>query len=187
MKLLSLLFCSAFFISLNAQEKIAITSTTFDTTHSVKKAVIFSAVIPGAGQIYNHIAMPPKKKKAFWKVPLIYAGLGATGYLMLKNNSLQRSLKREYNLREATNFTQTFDTQWEQYDYQGVLNLYDQHLNRRDLFILAFGAVYIIQVVDAAVEAHFVSFDVSEDLTLNIHPTMMSLANPGLKLTLNFR
>lgn len=187
MKWLLLLFCSAFFIPIEAQEKTANITTSIDTTHSVKKAVIFSAVIPGAGQIYNHLAMPPKKKKAFWKVPLIYAGLGATGYLLLKNNSLQRSLKREYNLREATDFTQNFNTQWEQYDYQGVLTLYDQHLNRRDLFILAFGAVYIIQVVDAAVEAHFVSFDVSEDLSLNLHPTMMSFTNPGLKLTLNFR
>ena len=93
----------------------------------------------------------------------------------------------EKNLREATGFTKTFDAQWEQYDYQGVLTLYDQHLNRRDLFILAFGAVYIIQIVDAAVEAHFVQFDVSEDLSLNLHPTMLSLTNPGLKLTLNFR
>lgn len=186
MKWFLLLFFSAFFISIEAQNKVANTSTAIDTTHSVKKAVVFSAIIPGAGQIYNHIAMPPKKKKAFWKVPLIYAGLGATGYLMLKNNSLQHSLKREYNLREATNFTQTFDTQWEQFDSQGVLTLYNQHLNQRDLFILAFGAVYIIQIVDAAVEAHFVHFDVSEDLSLNLHPTMMSLTNPGLKLTLNF-
>jgi len=187
MKWLLLIFCSALFISIDAQEKTANSSTTIDTNHSVKKAVIFSAIIPGAGQIYNHIAMPPKKKKAFWKVPLIYAGLGATGYLLLKNNTLQRSLKREYNLREASKFTQKFDAQWEQYDYQGVLTLYDQHLNRRDLFILAFGAVYIIQMVDAAVEAHFVQFDVSEDLSLNLHPTMLSLTNPGLKLTLNFR
>ena len=187
MKWLLLIFGFAFFISIDAQEKIANSSTIIDTNHSVKKAVIFSAVVPGAGQIYNHIAMPPKKKKAFWKVPLIYAGLGATGYLLLKNNSLQRSLKSEYNLREASDFTQTFDAQWEQYDYQGILSLYYKHLNRRDLFILAFGAVYIIQMVDAAVEAHFVQFDVSEDLSLNLHPTMLSLTNPGLKLTLNFR
>lgn len=187
MKWLFLLFSIFFVSSIEAQDKIVKSPIFSDSSHSVKKAVFFSAVIPGAGQIYNHIAMPPKKKKAFWKVPLIYAGLGATGYLMLKNNTLQRSLKREYNLREATDFTQKFDSQWEQYDYQGVLSLYDQHLNRRDLFILAFGAVYVIQVVDAAVEAHFVQFDVSEDLSLNIHPTMMSLTNPGLKLTLNFR
>ena len=187
MKFIVVLICSILVFTTKAQKEMENKSTTIDTTHSVKKAVIFSAVIPGAGQIYNHRAMPPKKRKAFWKVPLIYAGLGATGYFLLQNNSLQRSLKMEYNLREKSDFSQTFDSQWEQYDSQGVLNLYNQRLNQRDLFILAFGAVYILQVVDAAVEAHFVQFDVSEDLSLNLHPTMLGLASPGLRLTLNFR
>ena len=51
-----------------------------DTTHSVRKASILSACVPGAGQVFNHLAMPKGKKKAFWKVPLIYAGLGVTTY-----------------------------------------------------------------------------------------------------------
>lgn len=158
-----------------------------DTTHSVKKAAIFSAVVPGAGQVYNHIAMPKGKKKAFWKVPLIYAGLGVTGYYMLQNNSLQKSLKAEYKLREQSDFTQVFDPKWSQYDEQGVLTLYEQHLNRRDLFIIAFGAVYILQVVDAAVEAHFVNFDVGEDLSVSVHPTMMSMRDPGVKISFKFK
>jgi hypothetical protein len=157
-----------------------------DSTHSVKKAVIFSAIIPGAGQIYNHIAMPKGKKKAFWKVPIIYAGLGITGLNLVQNNQLQHSLKTEYNLRKASGFTQVFDAKWSQYDAQGVLNLYNSHLNQRDLFILAFGAVYIVNIVDAAVEAHFVHFDVSEDLTLSIHPTVFNYNDPGVKFTLNF-
>lgn len=188
MKFGFLFLLMAFVFQVNGQDLSApLPQKVRDTTHSVKKAVLFSAVIPGAGQIYNHIAMPPKKKRAFWKVPLIYAGLGVTGYLMIQNNSLQKSLKREYTLRAGSDFTQTFDPKWTQYDDQGVLTLYDQHLNRRDLFILAFGAVYILQVVDAAVEAHFVNFDISEDLTMNISPTMMSLRDPGLKLTFKFR
>lgn len=158
-----------------------------DTNHSVKKATLFSAVLPGSGQIYNHLAMPKGKKKAFWKVPLIYAGLGVTGYFMINNNALQKSLKSEYNQRKESNFTQTFNPKWEQYDEQGVVQLYEQHLNRRDLFILAFGVVYILQVVDAAVEAHFVSFDISEDLSLRISPTMLTNRNPGVRLSFNFK
>ena len=57
--------------------------------HSVKKATIYSAVIPGAGQVYNHLAMRKGKKKAFWKVPLIYTGLAGTGYLVMQNNQLK--------------------------------------------------------------------------------------------------
>lgn len=158
-----------------------------DTSHSVKKAVIFSAVLPGSGQVYNHLAMPKGKKRAFWKVPLIYAGLGVTGFYMIQNNALQKSLKAEYTFRRNSGFTEILDARWEQYDDQGVLTLYEQHQSRRDLFLLAFGAVYILQVVDAAVEAHFVTFDISEDLSMSIRPTMMTLRDPGLKLSFNFR
>ncbi|MEZ4890585.1 MAG: DUF5683 domain-containing protein [Crocinitomicaceae bacterium] len=58
--------------------------------HSVKLAAILSAALPGAGQVYNHIAMPKGKKKAYWKVPLIYAGLGVTGYFAVKNHLEQK-------------------------------------------------------------------------------------------------
>ena len=152
--------------------------------HSVKKAVILSACIPGAGQIYNHIAMPKGKKKAFWKVPLIYAGLGASTYFLVTNQLTQKSLKQEYinRLDDLPG-----EVRWSAYDDAGVLTLYDQYLNWRDLSIVAVGLVYLIQVADAGVEAHFVNFDVSEDLSLTFDPVMMNLQSPGLKLTLNFR
>lgn len=172
----------------NAQNSSDSLSTSkSDTVHSVKKATIFSAVLPGAGQVYNHMAMPKGKKKAFWKVPLIYAGLGVTSYFMVNNNSLQKSLKLEYNQRKGTDFTQIFNPKWEQYDSQGVAQLYEQHLNQRDLFILAFGFVYLLQIVDAAVEAHFVSFDISENLSLRISPTMITNQNAGMRLSFNFK
>ncbi len=152
--------------------------------HSIKNAVIFSAVLPGAGQVYNHLAMPKGKKKAFWKVPLIYAGLGASGYFLLNNQQTKNELKEEYSLRLEG---QSGDIKWSAYDDQGVLTLYNQYLNWRDLSILAFGAVYLLQVVDAGVEAHFVNFDVSEDLSLSLRPTLLSNYTGGLTLTLNFR
>src|SRR5690554_7616653 len=74
--------------AINAQETDAEKSGDLDTlsvtlvkdsTHSPKKAALLS-LVPGGGQIYNHLAMPKGKKKAFWKIPIIYAGLGATGY-----------------------------------------------------------------------------------------------------------
>ena len=179
-----LMLCS-FSFAQNSNDSIK--PITPDSVHSVKLATIFSAVVPGAGQVYNHLAMPKGKKKAFWKVPLIYAGLGVTGYFMIQNNVMQKSLKTEYLQRESTNFTQTFNPKWEQYDQQGVVQLYEQHLNRRDLFILGFGIVYILQVVDAAVEAHFVRFDISEDLSLRISPTMFNNQTAGLRLSFNFK
>ena len=155
-----------------------------DTGHSVRKATILSAVLPGAGQVYNHLAMPKGKKNAYWKIPLIYAALGGTGYLVLKENALQRELKKEYKTRLAGNEGLE---KYEQYDLQGIETLYNQHLNQRDLMIVAFGAAYLLQVVDAAVEAHFVRFDISEDLSLQLRPSYLSPNQAGLKLSLSFR
>lgn len=159
--------------------------------HSPLKAAIFSAVIPGAGQIYNSIARK-KPKHAYWKVPLIYAGLGATGYFMIDNHLQQKSIKKEYLFRESTDFTQVGDNKWAQYDENSLIQLHQKYLNQRDLFILGMGLVYLLQVADAAVEAHFVNFDVSENLALKIRPTIMAqepfyTPNLGIKLALNFK
>ncbi|WP_107040090.1 DUF5683 domain-containing protein [Brumimicrobium mesophilum] len=155
-----------------------------DTTHSPKKAALYS-LIPGGGQIYNHLAMPKGKKKAFWKVPIIYAGLGATGFFAIQNHITQRNLKAEYLFRSE------FDTpnlqEYSQYDDQGILTLFEDTRRSRDLMIFAFIAVFGLNVLDAHVEAHFVNFDISKDLSLNLKPRMHDFKTPGLSLSLNFR
>lgn len=153
--------------------------------HSVKKAAIFSAILPGAGQVYNHIAMPKGKKKAYWKIPLIYAGLGATTYFALKNNSEQSAIKAEYRYRQTNIFSN--DPNYSSYDDQGLITLYNQKVTRRDLFFIGMGVVYLLQIADAAVEAHFVNFDVSEDLSMSIRPAFLPSNHVGMTVALKFR
>lgn len=152
-------------------------------THSFKKAMLFSAVVPGSGQIYNHIAMPKGQKKAFWKVPLIYSGLGVTGYYILKNNALKNDLRSEYDWRLKGNDASSFT----EYDTPGLQTAYVTARNNRDLFFLGFGVVYLLNVIDAGVEAHFVNFDVSENLELSFAPTLNNTQGLGVGLTLNFK
>jgi hypothetical protein len=167
-----------------AQDSTMVASDTIKP-HSIKKAVIFSAVLPGAGQIYNHLAMPKGQKKAFWKVPLIYASLGSSTFFLIRNQLQQKRYRQEYTNRQ--NPLYEIPSEYLPYDDQGILTIYNQYLDWRDLSILAVGAFYFLQVVDAGVEAHFVSFDVSEDLSLSLHPTVMNGFAPGLSLRLNFR
>jgi hypothetical protein len=159
-----------------------------DTLHSPRKAALLSAFVPGAGQVFNHIHSEKGKHKVFWKVPLIYAGLGATMYFAAENHVMQRNLKREFMLRfeNGTSSTEYFP-EFAIYDNQGILTLQQQHSRNRDLMLFAFIAVYGLNVLDAFVEAHFVEFDVSEDLTLSIRPTMQDFSTPGIRLALNFR
>jgi hypothetical protein len=154
-----------------------------DTAHSVKKAMIFSAVLPGSGQIYNHLAMPKGQKKAYWKVPLIYAGLGTATYFVISNNRLRRDLREEYDDRTKENKP---PATFLEYDDAGLIQLHDMHRNRRDLSILALGVVYLLNVADAGVEAHFVHFDVGDDLSLSFQPVLLQNNTPGIGMRLNF-
>jgi hypothetical protein len=189
-----ILLCCLLFTSfiLNAQEKnladsLVRSGVVEDTSHSPRKATILSALLPGAGQVYNHLAMPKGKKSAFWKVPIIYAGLGVTGYFAIQNNIEQRRLKAEYLYRVEEGSPNPENQDLAQYDSQGILTLFQDAERSRDLMIFAFIAVYGLNILDAHVSAHFVNFDVSKDLTLNIRPSLQQLNSPGLALTLNFR
>lgn len=173
-------------ISFCFSQEVPSDSLLIDTVkvHSPKKAVILSAIVPGAGQIYNHIAMPKGKKKAYWKVPLIYSGLGVTGYFLIKNQVTQRDLKQDYTNRINGGVP---DPRWELYDDQAILTLYNRYLDWRDLSILGMSAVYLLQLVDAGIEAHFVNFDISEDLSLQIEPAYFGNRTAGISLNFNFR
>jgi len=181
MRLVALLFCLTLAPAVFSQEADSLAKVA-DTGHSVRKAVIFSAVIPGAGQIYNHLAMPKGQKKAYWKVPLIYAGLGATGYFMIKTNKVKNDLRSEYESRDAGNAPVLY----QEYDQTGIATLYKTKRTQRDLCIIGMSLVYILNVVDAGVEAHFVHFDIGEDLSLALYPALLPNNGFGVGATLNF-
>lgn len=157
-----------------------------DTTHSPPKAALLS-LLPGAGQVYNHLAMPKGKKKAFWKIPIIYIGLGVTGYFAIKNHVAQKTLKEEYLFRNEYGYPNPDLPEYAGYDKQGILTLYENKKRNRDLMIFAFVAVYGLNILDAYAEAHFVNFDVSKDLSMNIRPKMQDLRTLGIAIRFNFR
>lgn len=176
------LFIAVFYSFSLAQEKTPEQEDTL-TKHSPKKAIILSSCVPGSGQIYNHIFMPKGKRNAYWKVPLIYACLGTTSYFLLHNQQTQKALKLDYTNRLNGGSP---DPRWQQFDDDGVLELYNQYLTKRDLSILGVGFVYLLQLADAGIEAHFVNFDISKDLSMRILPTSMNSIIPGMKFQLNF-
>ncbi len=185
---IGILFLFLFISSVHGQkDEIEIDTTVVvpDTAHSPRKAALYSAILPGAGQVYNHLAKPKGKRNAFWKVPIIYGGLGATAFFAIKNHQLTQTFKEEYTYR-VTNGSSNLE-EYSGYDDQGILTLYEQSQRSRDLMIFAFIAVYGLNVLDAHVEAHFIDFDVSKDLSLSVRPVMHDFSTPGLSLSLNFR
>jgi len=147
-----------------------------------QKSMLYSAIIPGAGQIRNSV-VSPLHNNAIWKVPLIYAGLGATGYFLITNQQTQLSLKKEYTNRQNGG---NLDPKWAAYDNYAVLQLYRQYLDWRDLSILGMAAVYLFQIAEAGAEAHFVQFETSPDLSWSLDPVFLPNQTFGAKLQLSF-
>lgn len=151
--------------------------------HPYKKALFLSAVLPGAGQVYNSVHTEGRKN-AYWKVPLIYAGLSGAVYFIFQNQRQVQSIKTEYNQRKIGG---NLDPIWMDYDNIALVSLYDQYARLRDFSILGLGGVYLIQMMDAAVEAHFLHFDVSKNLALDVRPVLMNRTTAGLRFDFKFR
>lgn len=129
--------------------------------HSPQKATIFSAVLPGLGQAYNH---------KYWKIPFIYAGGITIYYFYNFNNNKFLHYKKLYDERVLSGDTQSNDYQ----TYKGLKDYYSKWRTWNVLF--AFG-LYTANVVDALADAYFYSYDISNNLTLKIHPQIMSVNN----------
>ncbi len=147
--------------------------------HSPRKASILSAVAPGAGQIYN---------RKYWKAPIAWAGLGTAVYFIRENSREFERYKTAY-IALVDGDPATVDEFNGRFSSEQVLNVTDTYRRWRDLSYIAFGLVYMLNVVDASVDAHFVRFDVGRDLTLGLGPSMGTAAQggAGLSLVLAFR
>lgn len=163
------------------------TDTLSKPKHPSKKAMLYSAIVPGGGQIYNHIQLPTtsrRKWNVYWKVPLIYGALGGSVYMLVSNQRQISLLKNEYTFRQ--NNSGVLNPAYSQYDDQAILQLHNSSQTQRDLFILTTVLIYAINVLDASVEAHFINFDVSDDLTLHLEPAATPNFGLGLSLALRF-
>ena len=190
-------FIIAFLISITTY---AVDSTRIDTSyhHNRKKALLWSAFLPGSGSFYNeygHRKVQGRAHISWWRAPLYWAGLGATGYFAYKNGLQAARLKKEWLFRRD-NPNQTLFTEYDWIsDDQDLLdftykndnfNGFDNSSRYRDYFIAGFALVYTLNIVDAYVDAHFVTFDVSQNLTLSFQPKMYAPNEYGVGLSLNF-
>lgn len=147
--------------------------------HSPTKATILSAVLPGAGQIYNH---------KYWKAPIAWAGLGVSYWFIQENSKEYRRYKDAY-LAVVDGDPSTVDEFEGSLSSSQLLDATDTYRRWRDISYIAFGMVYILNVVDATVDAHFVRFDVGRDLSLNLGPSieMAAQGHAGVGLALVIR
>jgi hypothetical protein len=148
--------------------------------HSPRKAAILSALLPGAGQVYN---------KKYWKVPLVYAALGACVGFIIYNNDEYNDARYAYQ-NKLDNDPTNDDQMPEKYrpvDPEAIRTYRNGVRQDLDYSVLAFILCWGLNVVDAAVDGHLISFDVSENLSLKINPYITpATQSGGMQLTFDF-
>ena len=152
--------------------------------HSPKTAT-WLALIPGAGQAYN---------RKYWKMPIVYAGFGATIYFAVTNKNDYHLYRDAYDYKMGTNTNVSEHAIEESLKYSpdNLITLRDYYRRNMELSWIITAAWYIVQIIDANVDAHFFYYDINDDLTLHIEPQWNTTNNfrygnnIGLSLKLNF-
>jgi hypothetical protein len=142
---------------------------------SPRKAVIYSAIFPGLGQIYN---------RQYWKLPILYGGFVGFTYAITWNNGYYRDYlggyqdimdgnpdtNRWHNMLPYGMDPESVDENW----FSDVLKQRkDYYRYYRDLSVIGTVALYMLAIVDAYVDSQLFDFDMSPDLSMRIEPTLL--------------
>ncbi len=144
--------------------------------HSPKRATIYSAVIPGLGQVYN---------RKYWKVPIIYGGLGVATLIMLDNRARLRELRTDISYLTDTS-SSTMPIHNPGSNLAQLVALRDFRRQNRDYSIIAMGVIYVLNIVDAAVDAHLFDFNINKKLSGRVEPAVNPYGITGCRLSLGF-
>ena len=146
------------------------------------KAAFYAAIFPGGGQIYN---------KKFWKAPIVWAAMGTSIYLYLDNNNEYDRYRTAFKMREAglqDEFTNNDGSLT--VSRNGLISAQKTLKSNRDLALLTTVVFYVLQIVEASVNAHLLQFNTNNNLSFS--PVMISnskrfeIPKFGLKLKFDF-
>nr|WP_315200914.1 DUF5683 domain-containing protein [uncultured Flavobacterium sp.] len=139
------------------------------------KAAFYSAILPGLGQAYN---------KKYWKIPLVYGAMGTSLYLYVDNKKKYHEYRDAYKGRLSgnpnPNYSKLSDTQ-----LISAQEFYQRNASLSGLFVIGF---YVLNIIDANVDAALIQFNVNQTLSVRpeITPDAVTLKS-NLGLTLNYR
>lgn len=146
----------------NAPDTVSIRS--YKERFSPRKAILYAAVLPGFGQVYN---------KKYWKLPLVYGGFYAIGYYMDRYNDIYGEYKGHllYNLEHGLGGENDENPEVQLTTGQ-LRRIVDKARRERDFMIILMGGMYLLQMVDAHVDAHLKEFDVNPRLQVRLEPAI---------------
>ena len=132
------------------------------SVNSVKKATTLSTICPGAGQLYN---------RSYWKLPIVLGGLATMGFVIDFNNRGYQRFKLAYDI-QAAGGTNEFNGR---YTLDYLAKMRKNYRRNRDLCIIITAGLYLLNIVDAHVDAQMKDYDISDDLSMTLEPTLINL------------
>lgn len=138
------------------------------------KAAFYSAVLPGLGQAYN---------KKYWKIPLVYGAIGSSLYFYISNGKKYHNYRDAYK-RRLEGYS---DDKYSYLDNTRLIAAQKFYQRNRDLSALFVVAFYVLNIVDANVDAALLQFNVDENLSIrpDIYQNDVTL-KPNVGLTFNY-
>ncbi|MCI4442412.1 MAG: hypothetical protein JHC39_02805 [Lentimicrobium sp.] len=169
--------------SVFSQKKTETTLVAKDTVKSIDidpltpaKAAFYSAILPGLGQAYN---------KKYWKIPLVYGAIGVSMYYYIDSNKSYHQYRDAYK-RRLEGYT---DDEFSYLDESRLISAQKFYQRNRDLSALFVVGFYVLNIVDANVDAALIQFNVNENLSVRPDVYMNDVtyrANVGLTFNYNF-
>ncbi|MCK0124972.1 DUF5683 domain-containing protein [Gelidibacter sp. F2691] len=145
------------------------------------KAAFYSAMLPGLGQAYN---------KKYWKIPIVYAALGTGIYIYLDNDKSYNRYRDVYKRRLAGHTDDEFygDGATPKVSNEGLIRAQNTFRRNKELSLLITLGLYVLNVIDANVDAHLLQYNLDENLALKPHLQFNEKENStDLGVTLNFK
>jgi hypothetical protein len=148
--------------SLVVESQDTVLLKSYATRYNPTKALLYAAVVPGLGQVYN---------KKYWKLPLVYGGFISIGYAIRWYDGLYDDYKTNlyYNLENG--YEQDNDIRpGDNHTTKNYRVAADNARRQRDFWVVMMGGMYLLQMIDAHVDAHLKEFDLNPKLQVSIEP-----------------
>jgi Family of unknown function (DUF5683) len=141
------------------------------------KAAFYSAILPGLGQAYN---------KKYWKIPIVYGAIG-TGVAVYNWNDNKYNLFRDAYKRRL--LSQKDGSIYDKYSDETLISAQRSYQRARDIGLLVTVGMYVLNIIDANVDAHLKQFNVDDKLTIrpNITPSDFKANQQNIGIALNYR
>ena len=171
-----------FLVSANAQVNI----DSIDKEKFIKRSTVLSSLIPAGGQVHNNLIKPNHiKSRIWWKVPVIYGGMATAAYYIYFNQNEFSAIRSE-RLDRQNGATPSL---YPYYSSSQLKIIQEQYRRYRDISVISLLGVYLLQVIDANVEANLFLFDTDDNLSMQftVLPTFTNTTSFSPALTLNYR